>query len=106
MLQILFLLTLLGAPPASSGPGASAPLSDAELRKVVITMERGMCYGECAVYEIRITGDGRISYHGKMFVETDRGKPYADDLAGGGPGARRRLREGPLFLHRPRFHLQ
>lgn len=71
MLQILFLLTLLGAPPVSSGPGGSAPLSDAELRNVVITMERGMCYGECAVYEIRITGDGQISYHGKMFVETE-----------------------------------
>ncbi len=71
MLQILFLLTLLGAPPASSGPGGSGPLSDTELGKVVITMERGGCYGECAIYEIRITGDGRISYHGEMFVETE-----------------------------------
>jgi len=70
MLRILFLLALLGAAPTSpSGPGAGAPLSDAELRNVVITLEKGMCYGECPVYQIRITGDGRISYHGEMFVE-------------------------------------
>src|SRR6185295_10207120 len=72
MLRILFLLALLGAaPPAASGSGAGAPLSDAELRQVVITLEKGMCYGECPVYQIRITGDGRVSYHGEMFVEAE-----------------------------------
>jgi hypothetical protein len=71
MLRILLLLTLLWASPASSGADGNASLSNAELREVVITLERGMCYGECPVYEIRITGDGRISYHGEMFVETE-----------------------------------
>ncbi len=82
MLRILFLLALLGAAlPAASGPGAGAPLSDAELRNVVITLERGMCYGECPIYQIRITGDGRVSYHGKMFVETQGNRARKIPLA-------------------------
>jgi hypothetical protein len=71
MLRILFLLSLLAAaPPVSPVPGKSS-LSVAELRGVVISLERGMCYGECPVYQIRITGDGQISYHGEMFVEVE-----------------------------------
>src|SRR5262245_15812277 len=71
MLRILFLLSLLAAaPPASPAPGSSA-LSDAELRQVVITLKRGMCYGECPVYSVRITGDGQVSYHGEMFVAVE-----------------------------------
>jgi uncharacterized protein DUF6438 len=82
MLRILFLLALLGAAsPAASGPGAGAPLSDAELREVVITLERGMCYGECPVYKIRITGDGRISYQGEMFVEAQGNRTRRIPLA-------------------------
>src|SRR5262245_57590088 len=82
MLRILFLLALLGATPAAaSGPGAGASLSDTELREVVITLERGMCYGECPVYKVRITGDGRISYEGEMFVETQGNRTRKIPLA-------------------------
>jgi hypothetical protein len=63
MLRILFLLPFLAA--------VSSPLSDTELRQVVITLKRGMCYGECPVYNVRITGDGQVSYDGEMFVAVE-----------------------------------
>jgi len=69
LLRIVFLLSLLGATDLAGSPSPGAPLSDAELREVVITMYRGMCYGECPVYSVRITGDGWVSYSGGSFVK-------------------------------------
>jgi hypothetical protein len=34
-----------------------------------ITLERGNCYGLCPVYSLSITGDGKVSYVGNMFVK-------------------------------------
>jgi hypothetical protein len=62
MIQALLWLALI---PAGSAPG----LSDAELRKVVVTLERRGCYGECPIYQLRITGDGKVSFHGERFVK-------------------------------------
>lgn len=61
MLPALAVLSLLAAAPSPS-------LSDAELRAVVITLYRGMCYGDCPVYFVRITGDGRVFYKGSLYV--------------------------------------
>lgn len=69
MLQVMLVLSCLAAADTSSAPSLSASLSDAELREVVITLYRGMCYGECPVYSVRITGDGRVSYNGGRFVK-------------------------------------
>jgi hypothetical protein len=71
LLPIALLLSFLATaePPAAADP--SAPLSGAELREVVITLYRGMCYGECPVYSVRITGDGWVSYSGGDFVKVE-----------------------------------
>ncbi len=71
MLQIVLLLSFLAATEPPGSPGLDVPLTDAELREVVITMYRGMCYGECPVYSVKITGDGRVSYNGGSFVKVE-----------------------------------
>jgi hypothetical protein len=71
LLRTVLLLSLLAATDTAGSPSPTAALSDAELRAVVITMYRGMCYGECPVYSVRITGDGRVSYSGGDFVKVE-----------------------------------
>ena len=62
MVHVLLWLALLPA-------GSSRGLSDADLRKVVITWNGRGCYGECPIYQVRITGDGKVSFHGEQFVQ-------------------------------------
>jgi len=69
MRLLLTPLLCLLATASPSSPGLDVPLSDAELRKVVITLDRGGCYGDCPIYDVRITGDGKVQYHGTHFVE-------------------------------------
>ena len=40
------------------------PLSNLE-----ITLQRGMCYGSCPVYELKILGTGEVIYQGRHFVK-------------------------------------
>lgn len=61
MLPTFLLLALLPAAPPS--------LSDADLRNAVVTLQRSACYGDCPVYEVTVTGDGAVSYHGSEFVQ-------------------------------------
>jgi TonB family protein len=35
---------------------------------IVITMERGVCYGSCPAYRVKITGDGSVEYNGGAYV--------------------------------------
>lgn len=62
MVHVLLWLALI---PAGSSPG----LSDADLRKVVITLERRGCYGECPIYRLQVSGDGKVSFYGQQFVQ-------------------------------------
>lgn len=48
------------APVAAPGPGASGP--------VTITLTRGVCFGFCPDYTVRIDQDGAVSYEGRRFV--------------------------------------
>jgi len=36
---------------------------------VTITLERTICFGTCPAYTVTITGDGRVEYEGKEFVQ-------------------------------------
>ena len=36
--------------------------------KPLITLHRGVCYGTCPNYELRIYADGRVEYEGHLFV--------------------------------------
>jgi hypothetical protein len=77
-LALLPLLPLLGgapAPPRAAQPGPVAKISDADLKRAAITLERGACYGPCPIYRVRIAGDGRVSFAGESFVRTKHPKP-------------------------------
>jgi len=50
--------------PESKVPMPSVPLKDVE-----ITLKRTSCFGTCPDYEIRIRGDGRVSYKGEYWVD-------------------------------------
>jgi hypothetical protein len=40
-----------------------------DLKDVVITLERTVCYGTCPSYFLRINGDGSVFYEGRDFVK-------------------------------------
>ena len=46
---------------------AKTPTPD-DISDVVITLERGPCFGACPVYKLTIYGDGRVFYEGIRFV--------------------------------------
>jgi len=39
--------------------------------EVMITLHRGMCFGTCPVYDLKILGSGSVIFYGKNFVETE-----------------------------------
>jgi hypothetical protein len=39
-----------------------------DISDVVITLERGPCFGACPVYKLTVYGDGRVVYEGIRFV--------------------------------------
>jgi hypothetical protein len=65
-------LAALPAAPAAALLGSAppmAPISDAELARARIEMERKMCYGHCPEYEVTISGSGKVLYGGKENVK-------------------------------------
>ncbi len=42
-----------------------------DISDVVITLERGPCFGACPVYKLTIYGDGRVVYQGIRFVAVE-----------------------------------
>lgn len=58
-----------------------ASLSDADLKTVTISLERGACYGSCPVYTVTIHGDGRVTYAGKAYVKVKEAKDGHVDVA-------------------------
>ncbi|MFN8475761.1 MAG: DUF6438 domain-containing protein [Anaerolineae bacterium] len=51
---------------AAAGPVAS-PVGDID--HVVITLERGPCFGACPTYKVTIRGTGEVAWEGKRFVK-------------------------------------
>jgi hypothetical protein len=51
-------------------------LGDADLDKVVITLERTVCFGPCPVYSITIHGDGVVDYEGIEYVKVKGRQSY------------------------------
>ena len=56
------------APLAS--PSSAAPTQNT-FSDLVITMERTACHGTCPVYKLTISGDGKVIYDGRNFVEVE-----------------------------------
>jgi len=74
----LAFLPLAATAPAPAAPAAGrSRISDADLRGAVIVLERGVCYGACPAYRVRITGDGTVSFRGHEFVRYKTPRPAA-----------------------------
>ena len=41
------------------------------IKDVVITLERTICFGTCPDYTLTIQGDGTVTYEGRMFVRVE-----------------------------------
>ena len=48
--------------------GCSKPPTPDDVSDVVITLQRGPCFGACPVYKLTVYGDGRVVYQGIRFV--------------------------------------
>lgn len=51
-------------------PSELRNITDAELKDVVVHLQRSTCYGNCPSYSVTVFGDGRIEYEGLKFVKT------------------------------------
>lgn len=66
----LLSVTLAGAILACSRSVEDPPHpAPSALDDVVISLERGPCYGTCPVYRVTIQGDGWVRYEGRAHVE-------------------------------------
>jgi hypothetical protein len=64
----LFFCILAGAACSSGGVDATFPTSfDA------VVLERTGCLGECPVYTVRISADGKVSFEGSSYVQVSSG---------------------------------
>lgn len=43
--------------------------SDSNLSQSSVTLERGMCFGTCPVYNVTLFGNGSVMYGGQMYVK-------------------------------------
>lgn len=41
-----------------------------------ITIERTMCYGDCPIYQAEIHDDGRVLWHGEMYVSAQGNRKH------------------------------
>lgn len=62
-------------PTPTSAPIKTERISDA--RDVLITLERGACFGRCPQYKVSISGDGKVIFEGKENTKV-KGKAEAE----------------------------
>jgi hypothetical protein len=77
--------SLIAAIPALAYWSQQAPqlskLTDSDLRKVVVHLERTRCYGDCPAYKLTVYGDGRVEYDGEDHVKVKGKKEALIELA-------------------------
>ena len=67
MIRLLLSMVVCLAVIVISVGCSKAPTPD-DISDVVITLERGPCFGACPVYKLTVYGDGRVIYEGIRFV--------------------------------------
>lgn len=70
---VLFLLTFIAACGFSPADANAQKKQDSE---VLITIERGACYGSCPIYSAKIAGDGTVVYNGVENVKVKGEKQF------------------------------
>ncbi len=68
-LLLLSMLTIFG-------PSPSAEAQNKCHSKILITIERGACFGACPIYSAQIHADGTVIYKGGRFVKVIGEKQY------------------------------
>lgn len=53
-------------------PQLTQPQKPTEFGDVIITLERTACFATCPIYKLTISGDGKVVYEGKKFVNIIR----------------------------------
>ena len=66
---ILVVLLVIFFPEFFQFPRAAID-NNSEYKDVVITMERGSCFGFCAVYKLTVYGNGKVVYKGIEYVKS------------------------------------
>ena len=51
--------------------GCGKPSMPDDISDVVLSLERGPCFGACPVYRLTVYGDGRVIYEGIRFVSVE-----------------------------------
>lgn len=70
---VLFLLSLAAACGFSPADANAQKKQDSD---VLITIERGACYGACPIYSVQIAGDGKVVYKGVENVKLKGEKQF------------------------------
>ena len=65
----LVIAVLLAVVVISAGCGK--PSIPDDISDVIVTLERGPCFGACPVYSLTVYGDGRVIYDGIRFVKIE-----------------------------------
>jgi hypothetical protein len=68
-----------GSDTKSPGDTPEKPVPSYDLSDVVITMQRGACFGFCPIYTVTIYGNGKVEFMGERFV--DSVGAYTDSIA-------------------------
>ncbi len=82
---IVALVALLGVAALSSCDGSNGGSNATPLPSdTLITLERGVCFGACPVYELEVRADGTVRYRGNQYVAVEGqrgGRIDPDDFA-------------------------
>jgi hypothetical protein len=70
-LSLLAVVSLLaGCTPSDETVGGTYPLNVLDTSSVHIQLSRGMCFGSCPAYTVELTGDGRVRFEGRDYVDS------------------------------------
>jgi hypothetical protein len=65
---ILFALLILASCNRDGKSTATAPIEEIP-GDIVITLERGICYGTCPAYKVTISASGSVEFEGRYYVK-------------------------------------
>lgn len=71
MKKFSLVVTLIALTLIAAGCARTQTPTPSNLDKVVITLERTVCFGVCPEYKLTIYGSGTVVYEGKMFVRIE-----------------------------------
>ncbi|MFC2024287.1 DUF6438 domain-containing protein [Chloroflexota bacterium] len=71
MKKIWLVVTILILSVSFAGCSRTQTPQPSDIKDVVITLERTVCFGACPEYTLTILGDGTVTYEGRRFVKIE-----------------------------------